>query len=389
MSWTPEWFWAPIVVVWLAALCVAPVRQALANGWRCVGRHPILWKLPAGFVLVSGLIELAWALIFHWRTGTQFPLYLPWSSELPPLPLVAVDSLSTTAEILATSLNCLLAPFPLSVLCALLLLANYRGLAKELGLTFYRRFGAWSILLLILLLLCLLAELAKPMCLLAGPQIIQAITFRSFIMVSTVINAMSFTFEYLVGTCLQLYLLLLAYGWVRGLQFDSDKLLPFAVRRLGYVTKWALVIIAAAIVLTLLPLLLEAWLIKDPEKWNTAVLVDVVGRPLLALSMLAMATVQIRLALHNDTLRGAMRDHLDFLRRHGLPCFLFLLAAFASFLVLKTIESIGESYLGESIAGEAWKILMQTGVAALGGWILAAWVCFYTSLQRGARNVSF
>lgn len=377
----------------------------MGNGGRCLVRYPILWKLPAGFVLAWGILEMMWGMVFHWHDSTPFPLYLNWSGEWPSIPGTALFSLPDTAEILATNLNCLLAPFPLSILCALLLLGNFRGLTKELGRTFYRRFGVWSIPLSLLLLLCLLAELTKPLTLLllllprllpsalssllTGLQILHTIPPHYFITGVTVVNALSLAFEYLVGTCLHLYLLLLAYGWVRGLQFESEKLLHFAVRRLGFVLKWTLVIIGSAIVLTLLPLLIEAWLVADPEKWNMSDLVRLLGRPLLALGMLSMATVQIRLALHNDTLRGAMAGHLDFLRQHGLPCFLFLLAALASFLVLKTIESIGEICLGESMAGEVWKILLQTGIAALGGWILAAWVCFYTSLQRGSRNVSF
>ncbi|CAN5513874.1 hypothetical protein BH09VER1_BH09VER1_45190 [soil metagenome] len=389
MPWRPEWFWAPVCVAWLAALCVAPVRQAMANGWRCIRRHPVLWKLPVGFVFALGLTELAWAGIFHWRTSTEFPLYLPLSVEMPSLPEAGLGSLLAAAEVLAANINCLLSPFPLSVACALLLLVNFRDLSMELGRTLYRRFKVWGILLMALLFLCLLAELAKPLCLLAGPSIIKAVDFRHFMMGYTVINAMAFAFEYLLGTCLQLYLLLLSYGWVRGLHLEGERLLPFAVRRLGSVTKWSMVIISATIAVVHLPLLLESWLAPEPGSWNLTIFIDFVGRPLLALGMLALSTVQIRLALHNDTLRGAIGGHLEFLRRSGLPCFLFLLAAFVSFLTLKTIESIGESYLGECIFGEAWKILLQTIIAALGGWMLAAWVCFYTSLQRGSRNLTF
>ena len=90
----------------------------------------------------------------------------------------------------------------------------------------------------------------------------------------------------LLGTCLQVYLLLIAYGWVRGLHFRRARVLQFAVRRMGFVLKWALVIVFATLALIHLPLFVEAWVTGDPIGWRTLVLVEIISRPVLAAIML-------------------------------------------------------------------------------------------------------
>jgi hypothetical protein len=139
--------------------------------------------------------------------------------------------------------------------------------------------------------------------------------------------------EYLPGTFLQVCLLPLASGWVGGRHFPHAKLLQFSVRRLGFVLKWALMIITATLLLIHPPLLAEMWFTGEPAGWNISALVDTIIRPLLTAVMLSLATVQIRLTLHNDSLRSA--------------------------------------------------------IAALGGWILAAWACFYKSRESGPQPVVF
>ena len=80
----------------------------------------------------------------------------------------------------------------------------------------------------------------------------QDVLSRELLVVCSVVNGLSFAFEYLLGTCLQV--MLIAYGWVRGLHFRRARVLQFAVRRMGFVLKWALVIVLATVALVHLPL---------------------------------------------------------------------------------------------------------------------------------------
>jgi hypothetical protein len=56
---------------------------------------------------------------------------------------------------------------------------------------------------------------------------------------------------------------------------------------------------------------------------------------------------------------------------------------------MKSLEVAGLAWLDSTMAGLAWALLLQVIAAATGGWILAAWVCFYTSLEGSSREVVF
>jgi hypothetical protein len=164
--------------------------------------------------------------------------------------------------------------------------------------------------------------------------------------------------------------------------------LQFAVRRMGFVLKWALVIVLATLALIHLPLFAEAWLTGDPIGWRTLVLVETVSRPTLAAIMLLLATVQIRLVLHNDSLRGALAAHGRFLRMHGLSCLVFLLAGFSVLFLLQILRLGGAAWFGAAIFKQVWSIVLEIGGAISGGWILASWVCFYKRCEA-PQNITF
>ena len=381
------WFGAPFAAVWILALCTPRVRQALFNGTRCISRHPVLWKIPAVFALAYGLFQLVCLLLLHWRMERLpewhvAPFVLSPSSLLPASVLPALEMLSGV-------LNCLVPTFPISVPCGFLFLINYRNLASELRRVLCRRLGPAGWLLFAALLLCALCAVLKILPLLLLPELAEKFPLRELLFVSTLINALSFVFEYLLGTCLQVYLLLTAYGWIRGMEFDPPRLLHFAVRRLGFVLKWALVIVTATLALIHLPLLIEAWFTGEPAGWGIFTLLDTFAVPALAVAMIALASVQIRLSLHNDSLRGAIAAHAGFLRRHGFSCLILLAAAASIFFLLAAIQSAAFSWLDETAWAPIATILGQILTAATGGWILAIWVCFYKSCEPGNRPIAF
>jgi len=372
----------------VVALCVPSVRDSYANGWRCLLRHASLWKLPGGFALAYGLFQLLDFLLLHWRTG-RVPELAPVIARMPlDYRQIALDSILPAAELLAGALNCLVATFPVSVVCGFLFLANYRGLTGELGYALLRRYRIWGWVWLGLLAACALASLLKPLTILALPELVTILSLQELLVASSLVNGLSFAFEYLLGTYLQVYLLLIAYGWVRGLHFRRARVLQFAVRRMGFVLKWALVIVVATLALIHLPLFVEAWLTGDPIGWRTLVLVETVSRPTLAAIMLLLATVQIRLVLHNDSLRGALAAHGRFLRMHGLSCLVFLLAGFSVLFLLQILRLGGAAWFGAAIFKQVWSIVLEIGGAISGGWILASWVCFYKRCEA-PQNITF
>jgi hypothetical protein len=93
--------------------------------------------------------------------------------------------------------------------------------------------------------------------------------------------------------------------------------------------------------------------------------------------------------LHNDSLRHAIVAHGQFLKRHGLLCFVFLLGAFALLFVLQALQHTGNALLGAAIWRHVWTILFEILGAISGGWILAAWVCFYKRCEDGAQTIPF
>ncbi len=377
------WLLAPIILIWMVALALSPVRRAYLNGWRCLARHPILWKIPVWFTLAYGLFQLADDLLIGWRTETM-PSLGTWNAPVEIVALAAASVLPAV-ESLAATFNCLVATFPLSALAALLFIFNHRGLTAELGRALARIFGWKGRLLFLVLILCAFCAMAKPLLLVALPELMERLPFVQLMVGATVANALSFAFEYLLGTCLQIYLLLVAFGWVRGSEFDPEKLMRFAVRRLGFVFKWALVIIAATIALLHQPMLAGFLFTGVPSPAST----ETLARIILAAAMLVLAGVQIRLVLHNETLGRALAAQWQFWRRQGFAFAVFLLTAFTFLLPWKILETMGFEGFGESLFGRAVVILSQLAGAIFGGWILASWVCFYKSYQSKKTEIAF
>jgi hypothetical protein len=383
-----KWVALSLLTVWVVALCVPSVRDSYANGWRCLLRHASLWKLPGGFALAYGLFQLLDFLLLHWRIG-RVPEVAPLLARMPlDYRQIGLESILPAAELLAAALNCLAATFPISIICGFLFLANYRGLTGELGYALLRRYRIWGWVWLGLLAACALASLLKPLTILVLPELARILSVHELLVVSSLVNGLSFAFEYLLGTCVQVYLLLIAYGWVRGLHFRRARVLQFAVRRMGFVLKWALVIVLATLGLIHLPLFVEAWLTGDPIGWRTLVLIEMISRPALAVIMVVLATVQIRLVLHNDSLLNALAAHGRFLRRHGLSCFVFLMAGFCLLFLLQILRLGGSAWIGVAIFKQLWSVILEISGAISGGWILASWVCFYKRCEA-SQNITF
>jgi hypothetical protein len=384
-----KWLVLPVVAAWVLALCLPSVRNAYAHGWRCVGRHAVLWKLPAGLTFAYGLFQMGDLLLLHYRIG-RIPDTSPVLGKVPPEPLqVAFAAILPASEWLAAALNCLVTTFPFSVLCGVLFFTNHNGLTGELAYALSKQFGNWAWLFLAAIASCAFASVVKPITLVLLPEMAQILSPRELVLIASAINMLSFAFEYLLGTCFQVYLVLIAYGWVRGLNFRRGRILHFAVRRMGFVLKWAVVIILATFALIHFPLFAEAWVTGDPVSWSTLAVAGALTRPALAGIMLALATVQIRLTLHNVSLRAAIRAHGQFLKRYGFHFLVFLLAALSLFFLLQALQQAGSAWLVVDLWRYSWTILIEIVGACSVGWILAAFVCFYKTCEGGAKGIPF
>lgn len=383
MDWRVGLIGIPAALVFLA-FGVPSLRRAYLDGWRCVLRHGALWKVPAGFACAYGVFSYALEMWLYHLAGLDPQPLFRFSSDLPEMGPFIASSIVPAGEQLAAALTCLVSVFPLSSLAALLLLVNYRGLARELVKMSRARYGWGALIVIPIALVCTLSALVKPVAFLGLPFISRVFGAPSLLGLGASINILSFIFEFLLGTTIQLCLLFTAYGWVRGLSLNDERLLPFAVRRLGYVLKWSLVIVAATLAIFHVPFLWEtlhsgsiSW---NPEAW---------ARPFLAVITLVFGTVQIHLAFHNTTLKEAVAANFRFLKTSGLHYLGFLLTSFGFLLIAQVVSAAGLGAFAGSLSGIAWAILTQTLAAAVGGWLLASWVCFFKQRTNGGKEISY
>lgn len=373
-----------LAVLLIMASGIPSLRRAYLDGWRCVLRHGALWKVPAGFALVYCIFPYVLEVwIYHLAGLPQRPLF-QFNAAPPDLPPLLIAGVIPAGEQLSATLTCLVSVFPLSCIAALLLLVNYRGLAREIFKMARARYGRGVWIVLPIALACTVSALLKPVAFVALPLLAKALSAPSLLSWGATINMLSFIFEFLLGTTIQLCLLFTAYGWVRGLSLNDERLLPFAVRRLGYVLKWSLVIVAATLAIFHVPFLWDT-LHSGSMSWNP----ELWARPFLSAVTLLFGAVQIHLAFHNTTLKQAVVANFRFLKSSGLHYLGFLLTAFGFLLIAQGAPMIGLEIFNNSLAGVGCAILAQTLAAAVGGWLLASWVCFFKQRTNGGKEISY
>lgn len=388
---------------YLMILLTNPVREGLRDGWRVVRRYPSLWILLGGLAFLHSIFQLGVRLYFHlvlppadrpefvWlREAWRDPdLRLAGSSEslwwLPRADFLQAlrDSRLPALESVAGIFNMAVATFPFAALAAVLLLANWQGHHAVLNRALRNRFGGFGWFVHVGIVVCALAAVAKPL-LYAAPLWFglgdNFVTARAWFQWAPVIEWLAFLFEYLFGVFVQLYLILLAFVWVRGLTFTHQHLVDFALRRSSYVAKWAAIVMLLSSVFINAPLILknfapfapllpEEFVVTTWQKW---------ARFGLAVFLLLTATMQITLTFHSESWRRAMRSHLRFLARCGWPFAWFLLVAAFHFFLLHALNFSIASGVGEGTAlWVAWQLVFPWIAGVVTAWLLAAWVCVF------------
>jgi len=403
----PLWLLVGAVLGYALVMFTNPVRTAFLDGWRALRRYPVLWFTFGAFGFAYALFQLLLRTyhyyvlpldqrpVFVWfRAAWRDPqLWLTGSPEslwfVPPNGLrdAARDAILPAAESVAGIFNHLVTTFPLASIAAVLLLLNWDGHLGVLLRALRKRCGLWGWPACAAILLGALAAIAKVL-LYVVPTIIplEGTAALLYFQWAPVVVWLAFLFEYLLGVCIQIYLILVAYCWVRGVSFESRRLLDFAIRRFVYVLKWAAVVLVASSLFIDLPLILKNFaafqglLAAEEATINFRIQL---ARSVLAAFLLIFSTMQITLTFHNESLPAALRDHWRFLRRHGWPFAWFLIVAAFHFHLFVTLNLLCARALGEGTApGIAWSLLAPWLHGVVGAWLLASWVCVFRTCDH-------
>ncbi len=385
-----------------------PAREGLRDGFRALRRYSSLWAVPGLFGFCAVLFQLAQRIyfacvlpegdrpVFFWLRNSETWFNDAGSSFwwLPHEALVFAlhESRLPAFESLAGIFNCLVATFPVSALAAILLLINRGGHQGVLIRALHKRLGIAGWVVHLGILVCALAAIVKPM-LYVAPQVLRLsdTAAESFLQWSRVVVTLSFLFEYLCGLFVQVYLISLAFIWVRGLTFTRGHLIDFALRRFSSVVKWAGIVMLLSVVFIELPLILRSftpfagWF---PEQEAFAHRLSTV-RGLLAVFALVAATMQITLVFHSESLGAALRDHRAFLCDHWWPLAWFVIVAALHCFALHALQRIMAVGLGEGTAPWVlWTLLFPWIAGLVFGWLLASWVCVYKRCATPAQSAA-
>ncbi len=372
------------IVGYVVVMAANPARASLRDGIRCVRRYRQLWLIPAAFGGAHALFSL-WVRCYEaWVVPDAPPALVPWAGWQPPaLPDTLAASALPAAESTASIFNCVVSAFPLSALGAALFLCNWGGYQATVYRGLLRRWGRLGSLLIHgAFLLCAMAALAKPVLFGGLPRLNTYFGERTLLRAGEGINALSFFFEYLLGVGVQIYLVLLAFAWIRGLRFGFHEMRRFAARRFVFVFKWAAVVLAISALGINLPLFVASF--RDASaQWQPTTLVNLT-RWALVVILFVFCAAQALLVFHNESLRRALLDSLGFWRRYGWHAGWLILVAALHFLGLAVANAFLSPALGQwTWPAAVWSLLLYPSVwGGLAGWFLASWVCLFRRCER-------
>src|SRR5213596_3054682 len=243
----------------------APVRRALIDGLHCLGRYQRIWITFA--VLGFGYF------VFQFVTFTPIQnwadLELSQIASLPQwawprLSEIWTETLLPALEGVAGIFDNATTTYPLSVIAAVLMILNWRGLHGALLGALRKRYRLWSYFIYLILLLSALASLFKPIVFWRLPEWGGLVPAAGLLRISATVDAVAFIFEYLFGVYIQVYLITVCLAWVKGVSFEEGELFRFAMRRFSYVLEWAGIVVFVSTLIVRLPLLL-AYFMNIPD----------------------------------------------------------------------------------------------------------------------------
>ena len=365
---------------YIIVLLFNPIRLPLRDGFRCLLRYKRVWL---SFVLLGfayfvfqfctftpiesfadlDLTQITSIGSWHWPTFMEI-----WSeAPLPALEGVAgiFDNATTT--------------YPLSAIAAVMMLVNWRGLHGAMVRALHKRFRFGGYVIYLVLLLSAVAALIKPMVYWALPLWGGLLPAAGLLQVSASIDAFAFMFEYLLGVYIQVYLITVCFAWIRGLSFEEGELFRFGMRRFSYVLEWAGIVVLLSTLILRLPLLL-AYFMNIPDVLDYLPF----ERALMCGLIITFCSVQISLALHNETLREAIRAHRGFVRNNLSRVGWFLLICAIHFFFLTVVDAIMRGAIADRLVAKIlWELIFVVIRGFVTGWLLASWVCLFRRGETG------
>src|SRR2546430_381897 len=220
---------------YLVVLFFNPIRLALRDGLRCILRFKRIWLT---FVLLGfgySVFDFPTSASLHGPVELDFSqITAPGSWEWPSffdiwsaVPLRMLEGVAGIFDNATTT-------YPLSVVAAVLLLINWRGLHGALVRALAKRYRAWGYLSYLILLLSALASLLKPIVFWQLPEWSGLVSAAGLLRISATVDATAFIFEYLLGVYIQVYLITVCLAWIKGVSFEEGELFRFAMRRFSY-----------------------------------------------------------------------------------------------------------------------------------------------------------
>ncbi|MGE5207921.1 MAG: hypothetical protein ACM3KL_01180 [Alphaproteobacteria bacterium] len=381
--------WEPVprVYGWLGlcggyalVMLFTPVRQALNDGLHCLRRYQRIWITFA--VLGFGYFVFQFITFTPIRTWADLELSqitsLPqWS--WPRLSEIWQETLLPALEGVAGIFDNATTTYPLSVIAAVLLIVNWRGLHSALVRALRKRYGFWGFLAYLILLLSAIASLLKPVVFWRLPEWSGLFPAAGLLRISATVDAAAFIFEYLLGVYIQVYLITVCLAWIKGVSFEEGELFRFAMRRFSYVLEWAGIVVAVSTLIVRLPLVL-AYFTNIPGVLDYLP----IARILMSGLILAFCSVQISLTLHNETLIEAMRAHMHFVRKNAVRLAWFLIICGVHFYGLILCDGILRGAISDRLGALfLWKFVFACLRGMVTGWLLASWVCLFRQCETG------
>ena len=360
-----------------------PVRRALGDGFRCIGRYKRIWITFA--LLGFGYFVFQFVTFTPVRNWSDLDLdqiaslpqwYWPRFAEIwTETPLPALEGVAGIFDNATTT-------YPLSVVAAVFMLVNWRGLHGALVRALRKRYGFWSYPVYLILLLSALASLLKPIVFWRLPEWSGLVPAAGLLRISATVDAAAFIFEYLLGVYIQVYLITVCLAWIKGVSFEEGELFRFAMRRFSYVLEWAGIVVAVSTLIVRAPLVL-AYFRNIPGVLDYLP----IARLLMSGLIIAFCSVQISLALHNETLIKAMRAHAQFVRQNAGHLTWFLIICGLHFFVIMICDAVMRSAIADRLSALfLWKFTFAFLRGIVTGWLLASWVCLFRHCENRRIN---
>jgi hypothetical protein len=368
---------------YLLVMLFNPVRLALRDGLRCIARFGRVWFTFVVLGFAYTVFQFATFSPIHSLADLDLNQMVSMPNWYwPRLIDVWRETPLPTLEAVAGLFDNATTTYPLSVIAALLIVVNWRGVHRALFRALRTQYGFGGYLIYLLVLASASASLIKPVVFWWLPEWAGFAPAAKLLQISATVDAVAFIFEYLAGVYIQVYLITVCLAWIRGLSFEEGALFRFAVRRFSYVLKWAGVVVLVSTLILRLPLLL-AYFMNIPDVLDYLP----VQRAVMSALIIAFCSMQISLALHNETLGAALQAHAGFIRRNAGRFGWFLLVCAMHFFFIIALDAVVRAAIADRLlALFIWKSVFVALRGVVTGWLLASWVCLFRQYETGRVN---